>query len=158
MTESPAISSKSSLSDLFDDLKRAQEESQALVISSTKKMLELLQPAVVQLNDCYVQQNRLNQIILVEDTSDEDKIKIIRRAILKLKAENSKLNLSEQIMQDEFLKDETNKQIFNKSVLTLHEKLIECNNLFTNIGGVIADESLTNAVKLENIENILVAL
>jgi hypothetical protein len=158
MTESPAISSKSTVSDLFDNLKRVQEESQDLVISSTKKMLELLQPAVVQLNDCYVEQNRLNQIILLEDSSDEDKIKIIRRAILKLKAENSKLNLSEEIMEDEFLKDKTNKQIFNKSVLTLHEKLIECNNLFSKIGGVIADESLTNAVKLENIENILVAL
>jgi len=157
MSQSSTISSGASLSGLIANLNRALEESQARTITCTEKILELIQPGVMQLNECYVEQNRLRQVVLAEDTSDEDKVKTIRRAILKSKIENSKLNFPEGTLEDEFLKDETNKQIFNESVAALLEKITECNNFFTKLGGVIADESLTNTVKLEKIENILVA-
>ena len=157
---SKSSTSESSMLDLLNQLGQVEKElkeSDAKTKAAVQKTFELSMPGIMQLNGCYEEINRLRQVVIAEDTSDDDKIKNIRRAILKFRAENSKVHFPEGTLEDEFLKDETNKEAFYLMFNGLQLKLVECNEVFVKLGEVIADESLSNTVKLDKIENILVA-
>lgn len=154
------MSEESNLNSLFGEfqrLQKVQEELDEKAIDVTARLFKLSTPLIEQLKRCVEEKNRIISITISNDTSDSDKIKEIRDIILRMKVSNSKIHLPEETLEDDLLKDKTNKEAFNILVSTFNEKLVEYNNSLSEIGKVIAETSLADDAKIETIKNLLAA-
>ena len=119
------------------------------------KIMELLKPAILSFNDVTLEQRQLSEIILSDQLSSNDKIRNIRKLIIKLKNKTYKLDLPDDIYENDFFKEKSNKTSFEEIAEIILNKLIKHNDYYTEIGKVISNENLNIEDKLEKLENLI---
>jgi len=121
------------------------------------KIMELLKPALLSFNNVTLEERQLTEIIISDEILPNDKIRNIRKLILKLKNKTYKLDLPDDIYENDFLKEESNKTSFEEIAGQILNEMVKTHDYYTSIGSVISDENLNLEDKLEKLENLIVS-